>query len=42
MPTPGECLAACDLETDDDKVRFDEYVKKLVKQTPVEKPESAT
>ncbi len=31
--------AARDLETDDDEARFDERMKKLVKQKPVEKPE---
>ena len=31
--------AARVLETDDDEVRFDERMKKLVKQKPVEKPE---
>ena len=31
--------AARQLETDDDEARFDERVKKLVKQKPVEKPE---
>ena len=31
--------AARDLETDDDPARFDERMKKLVKQKPVEKPE---
>lgn len=31
--------AARDLETDDDEARFDERVKKLVKQKPVGKPE---
>lgn len=30
--------AARDLETDDDEARFDERVRKLVKQKPVEKP----
>jgi hypothetical protein len=32
--------AARDLECDDDETRFDERVKKLVKQKPVETPES--
>lgn len=31
--------AARELETDDDEKRFDERVKKLVKQKPVDKPE---
>ena len=31
--------AARELETDDDEARFDERVRKLVKQKPVEKPE---
>lgn len=31
--------AARQLETDDDEARFDERVKKLVRQKPVEKPE---
>lgn len=31
--------AARELETDDDPTRFDERMKKLVKQKPVEKPE---
>jgi len=31
--------AARDLETDDDEARFDERVKKLVKQKPSEQPE---
>ena len=31
--------AARELETDDDPARFDERMKKLVKQKPVEKPE---
>ncbi len=31
--------AARELETDDDEARFDERMKKLVKQKPVEKPE---
>lgn len=31
--------AARDLETDDDEAHFDERLKKLVKQKPVEKPE---
>lgn len=31
--------AARELECDDDDARFDERVKKLVKQKPVEKPE---
>lgn len=31
--------AARDLETDDDEARFDERVRKLVKQKPAEKPE---
>lgn len=31
--------AARDLETDDDEVRFDERVRRLVKHKPVEKPE---
>lgn len=31
--------AARDLECDDDEKRFDERMKKLVKQKPVEKPE---
>jgi hypothetical protein len=31
--------AARNLETDDDEARFDERMKKLVKQKPVEKPE---
>jgi hypothetical protein len=31
--------AARELECDDDEARFDERVKKLVKQKPVEKPE---
>lgn len=30
---------ARELETDDDEARFDERVRKLVKQKPVEKPE---
>jgi hypothetical protein len=30
--------AAKELETDDDEARFDERVKKLVKQKPAEKP----
>jgi hypothetical protein len=30
--------AARDLETDDDEARFDDRVRKLVKQKPVEKP----
>ena len=31
--------AARELEADDDPARFDERMKKLVKQKPVEKPE---
>lgn len=31
--------AARELETDDDEARFDERMRKLVKQKPVEKPE---
>ena len=31
--------AARDLQTDDDEARFDERMKKLVKQKPTEKPE---
>ena len=31
--------AARDLECDDDEKRFDERLKKLVKHSPVEKPE---
>ena len=31
--------AARQLETDDDEARFNERVKKLVRQKPVEKPE---
>lgn len=31
--------AARQLETDDDEARFDERMRKLVKQRPVEKPE---
>ena len=31
--------AAREIECDDDEARFDERVKKLVKQKPVEKPE---
>ena len=31
--------AASQLETDDDEARFDERMKKLVRQKPVEKPE---
>lgn len=31
--------AARELETDDDPERFDERMKKLVKQKPAEKPE---
>jgi hypothetical protein len=31
--------AALDLECDDDPARFDERMKKLAKQKPVEKPE---
>jgi hypothetical protein len=31
--------AARELETDDDEARFDERVKKLVKQKPVPQPE---
>jgi hypothetical protein len=43
MTTPKTQLdkfkeAARDLETDDDETRFDERVKKLVKQKPAEKP----
>ncbi len=31
--------AARELETDDDEARFDERMRKLVRQKPVEKPE---
>ncbi len=31
--------AARELETDDDEARFDERMRKLVKQKPVEKPD---
>ena len=31
--------AARDLETDDDEARFDERMRKLVKQKPTERPE---
>jgi hypothetical protein len=31
--------AARDLETDEDEARFDERMKKLVRQKPVEKPD---
>ena len=31
--------AARDLETDEDEARFDERMKKLMKQKPAEKPE---
>jgi hypothetical protein len=32
--------AARELETDDDEARFDERMKRLMKQKPAEKPES--
>lgn len=40
MSQPDKFKAAArELECDDDEARFDERVKKLVRQKPVEKPE---